>query len=298
MSAFNKSALGTYVEENKDYLLSEAVLASKAMKMFPLQTGVQYKSKIPILDTEAHLTQTECGFPADGGSVTFTQREIETVPITIGLKFCLDELQKTYIQYNRTAGAETMPYEQYILQDINKSINNKIGLALWQGTTASATPDLANFNGWLKIAVDDCDKISLGTASITAYEAIEKVYLGIPDEVIDNAVIYVGMDKYRVFSNDALKLKLPLTPISVNYEDGSYFPGSNTKVIPLMELNGTNYIVAGPPRNFLIGTDFSGAYETYDFFFSREEQKFLFICKFNLGAQIIFPDEVVFAVHS
>ena len=219
MSGFNIDALGTYVKENMDSLLSEAVLTSKAMRMFPLQTGVQYKSKINILDTEAHLTKTECGFPTDGGSVTFTQREIETVTITIGLQYCLDELKKTYIQYNRTAGQETMPFEQYILQDINKSINNKIGLALWQGTTASSTADLANFNGWLKIAVGDCDAVSLGTASISTYEAVEKVYLAIPDEIITEAVIYVGMDEYRVFSNDALKLKLPLTPISVNYED-------------------------------------------------------------------------------
>lgn len=298
MSAFNKDALGTYVKENMDALLSEAVLTSKAMRMFPLQTGVQYKSKINILDTEVHLTQTECGFPTDGGSVTFTQREIETVPITIGLEFCIDKLQKTYIQYNRTAGAETMPFEQYILQDINKSINNKIGLAVWQGTTASQTPDLANFNGWLKIATDDCDDVSLGTASISAYEAIELVYLAIPDEIITEAVIYVGMDKYRVFSNDALKLKLPLTQISVNYEDGSYFPGSNTKVIPLMELNTTNYIVAGLNRDFLIGTDFSGSFESYDFWYSKDDQKFKFICKFNLGAQIVFPDEVIYAVHS
>lgn len=295
MSAFNKDGLGTYVKENMDQLLSEAVLLSKTVSMFPKQTGVQYKSRINILDTDPYLTKTSCGFPTDGGSVTFTQREIETTEITVGLEFCLSDLQTTYIQYNRSAGSETMPFEQYILQDINKKINNRVGKSLWIGATTSVDPNLQHFSGWATIAEADCDEIDLGTASITTYEAVEKVYLGIPDEVISTANIYIGMDRYRVFINDSLQLKLPLTPVSVNYEDGSYFPASNTKVIPLSELNGTGYIIAGPDRDFLIGTDFSGSYEQYDFFWDKSAQKFKFICKFNLGAQIIFPDEVVWA---
>ncbi len=297
-SAFNKDGLGLYVQENMNNLLSASVLESRIMQMFPVQSGVQYKSKINRLNTSVTLAAGTCALPTDIGSVTFTQREIETTPITIYLDFCLEDLQKNYIQYNRTAGQETMPFENYIMDSINKDINNKVGKAIVMGTTASSDINLNHFNGWYKIMTDDADEIDLGTVSVSAYDAVEAVYLGIPKAVIAESTIYLGTDKYRVFANDLLKKNYTQVMVSTNYMDGSYFPASSTKVIPLTELDGTNVIFAGPTRDFLIGTDFTNGFETYEFKWESSLQKFIFLCKFNLGAQIVFPDDVVYAVNS
>ena len=83
--AINVSTLTEYVDEQRLPLISKAVLGSKSAKLFNLQTGVKYKSKINLLSTAVTFGDgSNCGFDAAGTS-TLSQREIEAGLVKVNM---------------------------------------------------------------------------------------------------------------------------------------------------------------------------------------------------------------------
>ena len=52
-------------------------------------------------------------------------------------------------------------------------------------------------------------------------------------------------------------------------------------------------MVAADPANLFYGVDMADDAETFDLWYSKDNQEFRLAIKFNAGAQIAFPDQVV-----
>jgi hypothetical protein len=70
-------------------------------------------------------------------------------------------------------------------------------------------------------------------------------------------------------------------------------PGTTTLVVGVPGLNGSNKIVALNTEHSIYGVDMADDSETFDFWYSKDNQEFRLAVKFNVGVQVAFLDEMV-----
>lgn len=295
--AFNVSTLAEYLEQHNIPLLQRASLGAVTQELINIQSGVKHKSALNILAVNPTLQAGSCSF-SDGGTATFSQREIEVGDIKINMSFCPKDLDEKWLNYyTRTGqGDEVLPFEGVLLEQLATQIAEKNEKAIWQGNKNSLDPDLNKFDGLIKIVEEDCTEVTLvGTDSV--YDSIMKVYMAIPAAVLAKAVIFVGFDTYRSLISDLMAMNLyHWTPTSDL--TGMMLPGSNVKVIPVPGLNGTEEIVAGDPMNLFTAIDSIGDSDKFRMWFSEDNQEYRFVCTYKLGTQIGIPSEIVWANHN
>lgn len=52
-------------------------------------------------------------------------------------------------------------------------------------------------------------------------------------------------------------------------------------------------MLAADPENLFYGVDMADDAETFDIWYSKDNQEFRVAIKFNAGAQVAFPDQIV-----
>ena len=286
--AFNLSNLETYVDEQRLPLIKKAVLGAKTISLINLMTGVKRTSALNLLNTNPQLIAGGCGFTPQGDA-TLSQRLLNAENLKVNMEFCDKELLDYWCAFETKAsaiGTESVPFEEALTTSLNENINAKIEKLVWTGDKDNT----GEFDGILTVLDGEAVKTATGTG---AYEAIKATYQAIPVEVLDKAVIFVGADTFR---------SAMMTMVEKNYyhypADGSdiqefVFPGTNTKVVAVNGLNGTNKVVASDPMNLFFGTDMLDDAETFEFFYDKGDRIWKFVCEFNGGCQVAYPNEVV-----
>lgn len=289
------TSLPAYVEQNVNELLSKSVLGARTLDYIGVQTGIKTSATINLLNTDVEFGDgSTCGFDAKG-SQEITQRVITTGLIKVNMNYCEKNLLGKYTEKLVRIGAtqEELPFEQYFVDEVLKSIKAEMDKAIWQGDTASQNTNLNKFDGFLKIMSADTNVIKVTqTTGATAYDKIKKVYMAIPESVIDGAVIFVGADTYRSYVADLVSANLYHYDPAQG-EDGYMVPGTNVKVVKINGLNGTGKIVAGRPDHFIYGTDLESNTEAFDLWYSKDNREFRLAVEWNAGVNYAFSDEVV-----
>lgn len=287
-------SLTNYVQQERLPLITKAVLGSKSVKLFNLQTGVKTSAALNLLDTDVQFQDgLTCGFQ-DAGTSTLSQRVLNTGVIKINLEYCANKMLEKWTQYaiRVKAGEQLLPFEEEFISDVIADTNSKLEKAVWQGDTASGDENLKRFDGLLKIAKDDNQVNKVAITGASAYDDILAVYNAIPEEVIDKAVIFVGGDTFRKFGAELVEKNL--YHYSGQIVDGElYVPGTNTKVVKVAGLNGTDKIFAADPSRVYFGCDLVDAQEIFDFWYSKDNDAYRLNIRFNAGVQYPFSDEVV-----
>lgn len=287
--AINLSGLETYVDEQRLPLIKKAVLGGKTIGLVNLQSGVKKSAALNLISVNPTIQAGGCGFNAQGDAA-LSQRVIETELLKVNMEYCDKDFLNYWAGYEVKVGAgkETMPFEEYFTSMVIEGINAKIEKMVWTG---DASKD-GEFDGFLTILADESVKTANGAG---AYAAIKAAYSAIPVEVLPKATIFVGADTFRSFM---------LEMVEKNYfhyaADGAdvqefVLPGTNTKVIAVNGLNGTNKVVAADPANLFYGCDMMEDAETFDFFYSKDNRTYRLVVVFNGGVQVAYPDEVVVA---
>ena len=291
------TSLPAYVEERRLPLIKEAVLGAKSASMFTLQTDVKTDAVVNLLSTDVQFGDgLTCGWD-ESGSQTLSQRTIKTGPFKVNMSYCDKAMLKYWTQYEVrvAAGQKTLPFEEEFVEAVIKDVKSKVEKAIWQGDTTSGDANLKIFDGLLKIAKADAN-INKVTVDVAAgpYDAIKAVYLAIPEEVLDGAVIFVGADVYRKFTNELMEKNL-FHYDGQGVDEEIYFPGTNVKVVAVNGLNGTNYIFAARPQDLFFGCDMVNDEEKFEFWYSQDNREFRLAIEANAGVQYAFSDQVVLA---
>jgi len=294
--SINVSSLTTYVDEQRLPLIRKAVLAPKSADLFNLQTGVKSKAALNILTTNVVFGDgSSCGWN-QAGTNTLSQREITVGKVKVNMNFCDRTLLDYWAGYEVkvAAGKETLPFEEAFVADIIAHVNAEVEKAIWQGDT-TATGNLAIFDGLLKIlnAETDTIKISAVSGNNIAQEVYD-AYANIPLEILHSASIVMGEDAFRDYVGELNASNLYHYDPKVDEGMSIVIPGTSTRIYGVPGLNGTKKIVAGDLKgNFFYGTDLEGDQETFDLWYSKDNQEFRLAVKFNAGVQVAFPDQVV-----
>lgn len=284
------TALTSYVEENRLPLIKRAILGANSLNMINRQSGVKGVAALNLISTDPVIADaSECGFDKAGTS-ELSQRMIETKPLKVNMEFCEKTLKNTWAEYNLRWIAEdkAIPFEEYITSEIADKVAAKVEKYLWMGDTGLTLSGLTFFaesDGGIEV------EVATGTS---AYDIIKDVYMAIPEQLLDKAVIFVPVTLFREFMQDLVeKNYFHYDPQNQNF-DSFLFPGTNVRV---QKVNGLeDYVIAADPQNLFFGFDIADAPETFDIWYSKDDRVERLAVEWNQGAQIAYPDEVVFAV--
>lgn len=295
---YNVSGLTSYVETNKEVILRDSVLGGnikgETLSLLRKQLGIKTSERLNYLDVTPVLqADTTCGFSAQGSTV-LTDRVIETARVKYNDQWCWKDLLGKFAEYqlNINANEEGLPFEAEIMDQVVKGINKQVETLIWQGDTNDG--DL--INGFVTIAkgADSASTITKTSASgATAYERILDTYMAIPEEWVDEAVIFVSPAIFRQYAQDL---------VTKNYfhydgENGEltelFIPGSDVKVRKTYGLTGVNEIYASVPDNMVYGCDMVDAKEEAKVWYNDEDELVKAKVLFNMGVSTLYPDAVV-----
>ena len=119
--------------------------------------------------------------------------------------------------------------------------------------------------------------------------------MAIPDELIDNAVVFVSPSNYRKFVDELVEKNLYHFAPDAKQEDVDVtFPGTDVKIHKTYGLSGVNNkIYASAYENMVYGADMLNAKEVVKMWYSDDDDLFKAKVLFNAGVQTIYPDMVV-----
>ena len=281
--AYDVSALGTYVQENKDIILKDIVFGGEYGNTIPLMTkqlGIKTTEKIHPSTLEAVLQDVsgECGFNPQG-DLNITERSITTSQKKVNMEFCLEKLLGKFAEYKVRVGAnpDALPFEAEIIDGLVKSINKQVEKDVWKAL-------ITNTDAQLTVA-------STGTA----YERVMAVYMALPEAILEDAVIFVSPATFREYVKDLVdKNFYHYNPADGDLEE-IFIPGSGVKVRKAKGLaEQTDDVIFGTsPKNMIYGTDFMDNKEEIKAWFSDDNDTYRIKVRFNYGANVAFPDLVV-----
>lgn len=296
---YNVSDLSEYIEVNKDVLVRDMVLGNGDLKgetisQFTHQLGVKTSERLNYLDVNPVLQASNgCGFNPNSNNV-FSERVIDTALAKYEDEFCYDDLLGKFNEYLVRVSAEegAMPYEATIMEQVIKGIRKEVEKQVWQGSANDG--DLIDGITTLANGVDSSSTIfSTSESGSTAYQRIIDTYFSIPEEWVDEAVIYVNASIFRSYAQDL---------VAKNYfhyegENGEltelFIPASDVKVRKVAGLVGNDTIVATVPANIVYGCDLMDSKETVDAWYDKTDEVMRLRCKFNFGVSTLYPDAVV-----
>lgn len=297
-SAWNVSGLSAYVKENRDDILRKVILEGDTISRMAKQLGIKTKERLHYFNLDPVFQDgAGCGFSAQGAT-NLTEKDIEVAPIKINMEWCNDDLLGKFAEYlvrfGANANAEQLAFEQLIADELVKNINKSMEEAVWQGDTSNTgRTDL--FDGLLAQAEADNDtiKVSFGTGD-TLYEKVKAVIMEIPEEILDNAVVFVSPANFRSLVFELLEMNnFHIAPEEI--ERGEfYFPGTTIPVHKTLGLTGVDdKIYASTWENMVYGTDMMDDKEELRFWFSDDDDLHRLKVKWVSGVATYFSDYVV-----
>lgn len=297
--AFKVSGLTAYVKENTELLTKEAIFGSRkgdTIAKAGKELGVKTKARMHQLSVNAPLQDGRgCGFEAEGNDV-LSEREIEVAIFKVNKTWCPDDLIGKVYEYEvrLAAGQETLPFEGKLMDEVNLSVNKQLEELVWQGDKNGG--DL--IDGLLTIAAgaDSASTITGATASGTnVYNAIKEAIFAIPEDLLDEAVVFVSPSNYRAFVDALVEKNLYHFAPDAKQEDIDItFPGTNVPIHKTIGMSGVNnkiYITSW--NNIRFGSDMLNDKEEYKLWFSEDDDVFKLKIKFAAGINTFYPDMVV-----
>ena len=275
--------LSVYVDENKLGLIRKSVLGAKTINYLNLQTGVVGKTKVNLLDTTVEFGDgAVCGWN-EAGTSTITQREINPAPIKVNMSFCDKAMQKYFMNHQITvaAGRSTLPFEEDFIAGVVEGVGKKLEDAIWNGVTINGVA----YDGLVQIVIRQA------TTGSTVYDSVKNLYNGIPSASLMDTVIFIGIDGFRSLAGELTAKNLYHYDPKVDEAFEMVLPGTTTKVIGVPGLDGSNKAYAINTKHAFYGTDMQNDNETFDFWYSKDNQEFRLAINFVEGVQVAFPDE-------
>lgn len=275
--------LNVYVDENKLDLIRKSVLGAKTIDYLNIQTGVVGKTKVNLLDTTVVFGDgSACGWN-EAGTSTITQREINPAPIKVNMSFCDKAMQKYFMNHQITvaAGRSTLPFEEYFIAGVVEGVGKKLEDAIWNGVTINEV----QYDGLVQIVTKQA------TTGSTVYDSVRNLYNGIPSASLMDTVIFIGIDGFRSLAGELTAKNLYHYDPKVDEAFEMILPGTTTKVIGVPGLDSSNKAYAINTKHAFYGTDMQNDNETFDFWYSKDNQEFRLAINFVEGIQVAFPDE-------
>ena len=311
--AFSVTALTTYIEEQKQKIVTSILFTGKTASIISgggtVMSGVKSTEKITIMDTDAIFqTGGTCGFNSSGAT-TFTQREMVVGKIKVHESLCPKTLETKWLQKKLAQGSQYTSFDfagDFTGKKVAR-IAAQLETAIWKGDDDSVDVNLNKFDGLEKLIAAEGTVVNAnavayygtpltgGQTTSTIINAVNAVYKAIPTELLDRSdvKIFIGWDDFRKYG-----VALTEGKYFVNWSDslasGSIMvPNTNVELIAVNGLNGTNAMYATYLENLYLGVDMLNEEERVELFFAKEADEIRFMAEWKYGVQFAFPQHIV-----
>ena len=300
---FIVTSLPAYVEENRDLLLKNFGLVGGSIRnRIGIQTGIKLKEHLNYLEVSPTFQDgLNCELEPQG-DVTLTNREIETAWIEVLIAICPKKLVGKWAEYlvRANANAESLPFEQYIIDGFIAEVNRKIEKLIFQGDkTLTTNPDLKWINGFVKVFQTDGVQVTIPAAATTTLAKLQALYAGLDDYTLERgAEIYVSPANYRAFLQELVSANLFHYPSaeSGTFPKEFFLPGTDVKVVLETGLEGVNNVaLASFPDNLRYGCDMENDQEDVAVKYDPIKELFYVKALWNSGVQVAFPGKAYWA---
>ena len=298
---FIVTSLPDYVQENRDLLLKNFGLVGGSIRnRIGIQTGVKLRENLNYLELTPTL-QNGLNCELDpAGDVTLTNREIYAPWIEVLISICPKKLVGKWAEYlvRANANAESLPFEQYIIDGFVAEVNKKIDTLIFQGDSTSNSADLKWFDGLIKIFSTDGNTVTVTGATVLA--KLQSLYSQIDTTTLGKGVeIYVSPAKYRAFLMDLVNANLFHYPSaeSGTFPKEFFIPGTDAKVVMAEGMEGisTEVALATFPSNIVYGCDMENDQEDIAVKYDAIKEVFYVKALWNSGVQVAFPGMCYYA---
>lgn len=300
---FIVTSLPAYVEENRDLLLKNFGLVGGTIRnRIGIQTGIKLKEHLNYLEVSPTFQDgLNCELEPQG-SVELTNREIETAWIEVLIAICPKKLVGKWAEYlvRANANAESLPFEQYIIDGFIAEVNRKIEKLIFQGDkTLTTNPDLKWINGFVKVFQTDGVEVTIPAAATTILAKLQALYAGLDDYTLERgAEIYVSPANYRAFLQELVSANLFHYPSAENgtFPKEFFLPGTDVKVVLETGLEGVNNVaLASFPDNLRYGCDMENDQEDVAVKYDPIKEVFYEKALWNSGVQVALPGKAYWA---
>lgn len=293
---YDVSNLTDFVKENRDVLVRSIVLGDvngDTIPMLSKQLGIKTKERLNYLNVDPTIQDgTACGFTPEG-STSFAEKDIETAQMKAQDEYCDRDLLGKFAEYQVKISADKeasdLPFERVILDEVVGNINKKMEKRVWLGKKGNDLID-----GFIQLATESNETVKVDLTTGSVYENVKKVIMALPEELLDDAVVFVAPALYRAFVQELVELNY------FHYESGKIenddimFPGTNVRIHKTIGLTGDKkHIYASSYKNMVYGADMMNDLEQVRFWYDDNSELFKYSIRWNAGVATYFDDMVV-----
>lgn len=311
MASLNLSSLSKYTDQLSQPIIAEAVLRSRTMDLVTVLQGVKYKTQLNLMSQTLIGVASNCIGATTSGSTSLTAKDLTVCPITVNESICIDELEQYWMGAKAKAGSSNTDAPDAFVEPFVKfksdGISNMIEQILWAGNTNStgATGNAALCNGYFQ-KLDNTSysgsSVNVTKTAMTTSNAISImdnfIIPQIPTDIIadDKLVLFCGFDTFTTLATASRIANNYIYNPASNFNDRTFImPYLNTNVMVV----GLKYITGGkmlltPSWNLVAGTDLKDDADMFKLFYSERDDLIFFRSKFKVGAEIYFPQYVVY----
>jgi hypothetical protein len=308
--AFNVTALAAYTKTNENLLVTRSFFEPKTASRMQILTGVKSTIQVPALsDSLIWQNGDNCGFTASGDT-TISARVLTVGRIKVNKEWCINDLETKYTQLLLSPGSnyDALPggIDAAFVETILGTTKEDVEKAIWRGDTASASSQLKQFDGLVKIInaasgtvqANATPFIATAVTAITAaniISVVQAVYSAIPVEILDkpDLTVYMGVDNFRTYQLALTNANLFNFIATDNALGQMKIHGTNVNIVSTPGLTSTNAIYALRDSNMFLGVDLENEQEDFKFWYSEDFDLVRFKYRTKLGVQVSQVAEIV-----
>lgn len=301
---YDVSGLAPYVDDQREDLIHRSVTEAQTLSYIAVQQGIKGTEDLKLLNDSIVYQSGDCSMSPSGDTI-FTDRQISVETIGYLKKFCQKDLAGFWTQLALRPGAmaedKTLPFEQVLINYLLELHAFELEKLIWQGNKVSGSGNLAfmnGFNSFLTVANGCVDLNLSGATSIDATNAFDIFYesfVNTPANVAEGQdfICFTGRENFNYLLKNLVDLNLfNYNPAQTATMNEILLPGTNMRIVKLNGLNGTTKIYTGRASHFYFGTDLSSDFESYDLWYSFDDDVIYLRSKFRAGVQVPFLNQV------
>lgn len=297
--AFDISAINyTWVNENNQNLLTEAIIGAQTASLVQVYPGVKYKENLKFLATDAWTQAGGCGWSASGNT-TLTDKDVIVTSLKWTESLCPDTLETTALQLSMRAGKnEQIPFEQAYVSLKTKQIQTVLETMYWSSTAASSV----KCGGLIYLLNNDSDvhdyvfnPCATGQTFSTWAAAVYGMYNHLSPEAknFNDLTLFVSYSTFSLMQQAMVIANMYAIDQTGPNLMAFRFPGTNVTVQPIKALGC--YMVLSPSSNLLWVTDLVSEEDKINLWFSQDNQEVRFVANGKIGVSYYFGDYIVLA---
>lgn len=271
--------LGAYCRENKNELFRDMLLdLDGSLKRAGITVLDDIKDEYPLPNlTVGDVVRpgNYTTFTAKQDALVFDSRTLKVRSAKADLMIYPQEFEKNWLAHNRAGKGmmkdwEDVPFYQYIIEQILKTIKKEVRLATWRGVYNAGGTTWADIcDGVLKVIADAVTAGSLvevTTGAVTAanvLDSVEKVVRGLGDAYAEEpgycVVSRTLFDWYVSIKESDAGRSMMINELSGNTNGAGqgkvYVRGTNIELVKEPALATSQRIIAYTEKNLYAGTD-------------------------------------------